>query len=76
MGTKFELGDIVQTIKGDRMSGIKKSGKIVGFGRWRDSRTLKIDTEDKYAKRRVSILEKNAIFNMLTLHENNERTNQ
>ena len=44
------------------MSGIKKQGTVIGFGKWRDFTTLKIKTGDNYAKRRVSILEKNAIL--------------
>jgi hypothetical protein len=59
---RFSIGDHVQTIKGDRLSGIKKSGIVVGFGKWRDYKTLKIQTGEEFAKRRVSILEKNAIL--------------
>lgn len=60
--SNFKIGDYVQTIVGDRISGIKKSGKVIGFGKWSEHNTLKIDTGDKYAKQRVLILEKNAIL--------------
>lgn len=58
----IKIGDVVQTIKGDRYTGIKKSGIVIGFGKWRDYKTLKIKTGDNYGKVRVSILEKNAIL--------------
>lgn len=60
--TNFRIGDYVETIVGDKMSGIKKSGRVIGFGKWSEHNTLKIDTGDKYAKQKVSILEKNAIL--------------
>jgi hypothetical protein len=58
---KFKIGDYVQTIKGDRLSNIKKKGIVIGFTYWRDFPALKIKTNGDI-KNRITILEKNAIL--------------